>query len=129
MFVTDFSVGIAAFTPESAREDIDRAGLASGLWQLRALAGLCNAAQFDAASMKLPLAERQIYGDATDQAILRLSERLGPVSELYQLWAKTYELAFSSKNKFMIRTFRLAELNGRNVLSATEATQFQPDDM
>lgn len=87
-------------------------GKASGTHQLRAMAGLCNAAEFDAATMELPIYERTVYGDATDQAILKFSEHLGPVSELRQLWKKTYELAFNSKNKFMIRTFSLATTKG-----------------
>ena len=79
---------------------------ASGVHQLRALSGLCNAAEFDAAASKLPLHDRPIFGDATDQAILRLSETLGSVSALRQMARRVYELAFNSKNKFMIRVFK-----------------------
>jgi sodium/potassium-transporting ATPase subunit alpha len=129
MFVTDCSIFTAEFTPQSAIDDMASKGKASGVHQLRAIAGLCNAAQFDAASMKVPLHERPIYGDATDQAILRFSEALGPVSDLRQLWKKTYELAFNSKNKFMIRTFSLAEPDGLGLaLSTAEESQFGPDD-
>jgi sodium/potassium-transporting ATPase subunit alpha len=123
MFVTDCLVGTATFTPESAKGQ-------AGTLQLRAVAGLCNAAEFDAASAKLPLHERIIFGDATDQAILRLSESLGPVSDLRHLWKKTYELAFSSKNKFMIRTFSLAEPEGLDLaLSPAETQEFKQADV
>ncbi|KAI4637641.1 hypothetical protein J4E83_000458 [Alternaria metachromatica] len=71
--------------------------------QVRMLGGLCNSGEFDAATMHLPIAERKINGDATDQAILRLSESLGSVAELRRDWKKVFEIAFNSKNKFMVR--------------------------
>jgi len=37
---------------------------------------------------------------------------LGPVRDLHLLWRKTFELAFNSKNKYMIRTLALADKNG-----------------
>lgn len=130
MFVTDCSITDTTFSPETARDDMVSKGKASGVHQLRAMAGLCNAAEFDAASMKLPLHERQIYGDATDQAILRFSESLGPVSELNQLWKKNFQLAFNSKNKFMIRTFSIVEAQGLELaLSAAEESQWKSNDM
>lgn len=97
--------------------------------QLRAVAGLCNSGEFDAATSNLPLHERKINGDATDQAVLRFSESLGPVLELRQMWKKTFELAFNSKNKYMIRTFELAEKEGLDfALPSTEAASFRPED-
>src|SRR5271163_4422952 len=119
MFVTECSIFTTNFTPQSARDDMVAKSKASGVHQLRALAGLCNAAEFDAASTDVPLHERPIFGDATDQAILRFSESLGSVSDLRRLWKKTYELAFNSKNKFMIRTFSLAEPQGLEVALST----------
>ncbi|OXV12000.1 hypothetical protein Egran_00239 [Elaphomyces granulatus] len=130
MFVTDCLVDTATFTPESARHETVIEGKAAGTRQLRAVTGLCNAAEFDATSAKLPLHERIIYGDATDQAILRLSETLGSVVDLRHMWKKTYELAFNSKNKFMIRTFSLAEPEGLDfALSPAEAKEFKQADV
>jgi sodium/potassium-transporting ATPase subunit alpha len=129
MFVTDCTIHTAMFTPESARDEMVVKGKASGVHQMRATSGLCNAAEFDATSIHLPLHERPIYGDATDQAVLRFSEGLGPVSDLRRMWKKTYELAFNSKNKFMVRTFTLAESNGLDLaLSAAEAVHFGQED-
>jgi sodium/potassium-transporting ATPase subunit alpha len=71
--------------------------------QVRILGGLCNSGEFDAADMHLPIAERKINGDATDQAVLRLSETLGSVAELRRDYKKVFEIAFNSKNKFMVR--------------------------
>jgi sodium/potassium-transporting ATPase subunit alpha len=99
MYVTECSVGTANMTPESARDIMVLHGKgsqgSSALEQLRLIAGLCNSGEFDAATHNRPLSERKINGDATDQAILRFSESLGPVSDLRQLWRKNFELAFN----------------------------------
>ncbi|KAI9844639.1 MAG: hypothetical protein M1838_002094 [Thelocarpon superellum] len=132
MYVTDCTVGAQESTPQAARDTIvanqQNAGVRShAVNQLRTIAGLCNAGEFDAASRDVPLHERTVHGDATDQAILRFSEGLGPVAELRRLWTKTFELAFNSKNKFMVRTFALAAPAGRDLaLSSSEATAIEP---
>jgi sodium/potassium-transporting ATPase subunit alpha len=77
--------------------------------QIRIIGGLCNSGEFDAATMHMPISERTINGDATDQAILRLSESFGPVAELRNQWKKTFEIAFNSKNKFMVRIMTAAD--------------------
>jgi sodium/potassium-transporting ATPase subunit alpha len=129
MFVTCCSLSTTSLSPESARDDMVVKGRSSGIHQLRAMAGLCNASEFDAATLNLPLHERVIHGDATDQAIFRLSEGLGPTAELRQMWKRTYELAFNSKNKFMIRTFVPVEPTGLNfTMSPAEAAQFNSED-
>jgi sodium/potassium-transporting ATPase subunit alpha len=114
MAVTECTIGTHTITVDvaeyelEASESPDMAGIVTtAVSQLRALAALCNAADFDAATNHLPVEERRIYGDATDQAILRFSERLGSVHHMRQCWQKTSELAFNSKNKFMMRTFSL----------------------
>lgn len=81
-------------TPEEARDWMVKSGEGSGshaISQLRSCAGLCNAGEFDAATSHLPLALRKLAGDATDQAVLRLSESFGPVHELQLLWKKTFK--------------------------------------
>jgi sodium/potassium-transporting ATPase subunit alpha len=114
MVVTDIYAAGEEYTPEAARdmtavlrsknnvatlskkrEDI--------IDQVRVLGGLCNSGEFDAATMHLPVSERRINGDATDQAVLRLSESLGSVAELRRDYKKVFEIAFNSKNKFMVR--------------------------
>ncbi len=125
MFVTHCSVGTTIMTPESAQESMTQT-TDSGTSQLRALTGLCNAAEFDSETLTKPLNERRIFGDATDQAALRFSESLGPVSELRQAWKMAAELAFDSKNKFMARVFTLGEVRGLNMcLSPGEGAGFQ----
>jgi sodium/potassium-transporting ATPase subunit alpha len=134
MYVTECCVGTTKMTPETARDEMlknqnENNIISNAVHQLRAVAGLCNSGEFDAASSQLPLHERKINGDATDQAILRFSESLGPVSDLQRLWKKDFELAFNSKNKFMIRILSLVELNGlKFTLSPVEASQFDTED-
>ena len=129
MFVTDCALATQTFTPELARDDVIEKKNLSGIPQLRAMAGLCNAAEFDAAAMHLPLHERPIHGDATDQAVLRFSESLGPVPALRQMFKKTFDLAFNSKNKFMLRTFSPLTNEGLEMaISNAERADFLPDD-
>ncbi|KAM5361230.1 hypothetical protein ACJZ2D_013246 [Fusarium nematophilum] len=98
--------------------------------QLRAVAGLCNAGSFDAATMRLPLHERVIHGDATDQAILRFSESLGEVADLRRCWKVKYELAFNSKNKYMIKAFCLTHPDGLSLaLPSDIGSIFGPADV
>src|SRR5450432_3190134 len=133
MYVTECAISTNNMTPEAARDELiqrrrDSPGK-NAVEQLRLIAGLCNSGEFDAATMKLPLHERKINGDATDQAILRFSESLGPVTELRQMWKKSFELAFNSKNKYMIRTLELVQPEGLDLaLSTAEAASFHPKD-
>jgi sodium/potassium-transporting ATPase subunit alpha len=133
MFVTDCSIGTEMVEPVQARDDMlrlqERADISTAASQLRALAGLCNAGEFDAVTNHLPLHDRNIIGDATDQAVLRFSESFGPVNELRQMWKKTFEIAFNSKNKYMIRTCKLVQQEGlKTALSIAEAESFKPND-
>ncbi|KAH6646966.1 Na,H/K antiporter P-type ATPase [Truncatella angustata] len=136
MTVTECTIGTHTITaedaelelgPKAAKTGTDPAP--TGISQIRALSALCNAAEFDAATNNLPVEQRRIYGDATDQAILRFSEKLGSVSHMRQSWQKTYELAFNSKNKFMIRTFFLFKDDClAETLPQAEASAFKQGD-
>ena len=133
MFVTECAAGIKSMAPPTTFENgtNERPGVSqNAIDQMRAISGLCNAGEFDASTMNEALAARKINGDATDQAALRFSEGLGPVADLRLLWKKSFELAFNSKNKFMIRTFSLAESKGLELcLPAQEASVFSAEDM
>jgi sodium/potassium-transporting ATPase subunit alpha len=101
MHVTDFCISSKTYKlPIKAEEGFDANSTAGRM--LHVIAGICNAGQFDASTMTLPIPDRKINGDATDQAILRMAEMFGPVSDLYQRWKKVHELPFNSKNKFML---------------------------
>ncbi len=135
MSVTECSIGTKKMTPESARKEMikichDHNISTNAVDQLKAIAGLCNSGEFDAASGNLPLQKRKINGDATDKAILRFSEGIGSVSELKGFWNKTFELAFDSKNKFMIRTFSLVDTESlKYILPLSEECHYSSDDL
>ncbi|EWC46262.1 hypothetical protein DRE_04433 [Drechslerella stenobrocha 248] len=140
MFVTECSVGsdkipvdqaVAEIIREEKRNSSDYPTITgTALGQLRTVAGLCNAGDFDAASAHLPIHQRKIHGDATDQAVLRFSETLGSVHNLRKAWKKEYELAFNSTNKYMIRLMSVVDKTIiPTSLPTGEASKFGDDDM
>ena len=72
--------------------------------ELAIMGGICNAGGFDAATTSMSLVERKMYGDATDQAILRFAESIVPVAEARKQFKTIFKVAFNSKDKFMIQT-------------------------
>lgn len=136
MVVTDYFVGGQVMSADGACDTLvaDRntaQELASNaIEQLRTVAGLCNAGEFDAATNHLPVALRKVHGDATDQAILHFAEGLGPITELKRCWTTKFNLAFNSKNKFMIRVFGMTHPDGLSLaLPIGIAAVFEPGDM
>ncbi|KAF3760352.1 calcium ATPase [Cryphonectria parasitica EP155] len=136
MQVKECCLGLEKMTADAARDMLvaerNTAGRFAGnaIDQLRTIAGLCNSAEFDSQTRRLPLAERRIHGDATDSAILRFAESLGPVSELKRCWQTKFELAFNSKNKFMIRVLGLTHPDGlEDAVPMDTASMFEPGDM
>ena len=136
MTVTDCLIGIRQTTAEATRDLIaHQVGSTSGgfrgpMDQLRTIAGLCNSGEFDPSQGNVPLKDRKIIGDSTDQSILRFAESLGPVSELRNFWKKHFEIAFNSKNKFMLKVFSQAERTGLSLaLSANEICDWNDSDM
>lgn len=135
MVVTEAAVAGMIMTAEEAhdtllasREASELAG--NALEQLRTVAGLCNAGEFDAATQHLELKERRVRGDATDQAILRFAESLGSVAESRRFWHMRFDLAFNSKNKFMIRVFGNANRAGlADAIPTDTCAIFEPGDL
>ncbi|RDB19722.1 Sodium/potassium-transporting ATPase subunit alpha [Hypsizygus marmoreus] len=66
---------------------------------------LCNGAAFDAATAHLPIADREINGDATDGAILRFVESVGPASHIRDTNTQVFQIPFNSKNKWMLTMY------------------------
>lgn len=130
MTASDCCIGTKKMLPAEAIAQIakleDSAGGSNNvIKQLRAVAAICNAGEFDVTTMNRPLPDRIILGDATDQAVLRVSESLGPVHETRGLWRKRFDLSFNSKNKFMIRVNSLVDPRGlEDALPALEASSF-----
>ncbi|KAF4554176.1 E1-E2 ATPase-like protein 6 [Elsinoe fawcettii] len=103
MTVTDYMVG------QQTQDALRAPGLLSeskGLQQLAVISGMCNAGEFDASTIKLPVAERKVNGDATDSAILRFAEGMNPVENLRKFYRIIFRIAFNSKNKYMIHVIQ-----------------------
>ncbi|KAH7305561.1 Na,H/K antiporter P-type ATPase [Stachybotrys elegans] len=127
MTMTDCSIGGENRTVDEAKAAISSN---ANIMQLGALAGMCNGAELDAASADVPVAQRKVFGDATDSAILRFVEGLsdGNVAYFRACWQRVYELAFNSKNKFMIRCFKIARPEAlAKTLTGEEAKHFSEE--
>ncbi|KAF2091308.1 calcium ATPase [Saccharata proteae CBS 121410] len=134
MRVTDCLVGHDAMNATEAAGKIVLSRTALDVWpvskgckQMALLGSICNAGEFDVTTSDLPLSERKINGDATDQAVLRFSEGLGSVSEARQTWKNVFRVAFNSKNKFMIQVAQKEVYEPTNDAMATE-DGITPDD-
>ncbi|OAX78430.1 hypothetical protein ACJ72_07263, partial [Emergomyces africanus] len=108
MFVTDCYTGGEEYTEGASRRSILQgeetdASAGNSINRLRIVGGLCNAAEFDTSTLSYPLSQMKMYGDPTDQAILRFSETLGSVNKLRSDTKNLFEIAFNSRNKFMVR--------------------------
>ncbi|KAK9358867.1 hypothetical protein V1504DRAFT_477581 [Lipomyces starkeyi] len=134
MWVTECAIGCLEMTP---RQAIDRQVTAksklqsnTAVDQLQSVASLCNVGEFDVTTSSLPLEQRKINGDATDQAVLRFAETLGSVAEARAMWIKQFELPFNSKNKFMMSVFSLGKSMGQDTtLTASESDAFAGDKL
>jgi sodium/potassium-transporting ATPase subunit alpha len=130
MAVTDYAVHVTKSVLDSTGEHTAAKLNDTVLRQIQALTGLCNAGEFDTESANAPLSERRIFGDATDQAILRYSESLGSVAELRKSWQTIFTLGFDSKNKFMIKVIKAATPGAPAItLSPAEAEKFDSNDV
>ncbi|KAJ5376195.1 hypothetical protein N7509_013081 [Penicillium cosmopolitanum] len=130
MAVTDYAVHVTKSILDSTGEHTASKLNDLVLRQVQAVTGLCNAGEFDTESANSPLSERRIFGDATDQAILRFSESLGSVAELRRSWQTLFTLGFDSKNKFMIKVIKAASPEAPSLfLSPDEAGKFGPSDV
>jgi sodium/potassium-transporting ATPase subunit alpha len=111
MIATDCLVGFHSIPVDIAKHEVGSEDSndsppntnAKALTYLQVAAAVCNSGEFEPTTKHLPLAERKIIGDATDQAILRLSEKLGSTSKARDSWTTRFDLAFYSKNKFALR--------------------------
>lgn len=126
MTVTDMLIGFSQWKTDEARREFDNEKpIRASIQQLRILAAVNNAGEFDPTTMQLPLAQRKIIADATDAAVLRFSETMAPVADARNLWRKRFDLPFNSKNKFAIRVCSVDDATAvRTTLSDSEASGF-----
>ena len=133
--MTVTTVGVYGFesSPLDARDHISTGGpLSSTFSQLQWVGAVCNAATFDSETKHLPASERKIHGDATDSAVLRMAEEMSSVQSANSAWEVKHQLAFNSKNKFMLKLvgFNSGSSSTKaleSALSSAEAAAFQPE--
>ena len=115
MFVQDASILDTEFTTSEAQAAILKEADTTGkaLEQVHLIGALCNASQFDASTLNLPVSQRRINGDATDSAILRFAAELGDTAPLTAAWVMKFELPFNSKNKYMVPPFTVLMSDSR----------------
>ena len=126
MVVTDVLIGYTQATIDQTRRDYDNEkDNKDAIEQLRIVAAINNAGEFDPTTAQLPLSDRKIIADATDAAVLRFSETMAPVTQARSLWRKRFDLAFNSKNKFAMRVHSVNHVKAvRATLSDAEANNF-----
>lgn len=69
------------------------------------IATVSNRAIFDEAqpgNMERPIDERQILGDASESALVRMCEKLEPVENTRAAYPKIFEIPFNSANKWQV---------------------------
>ena len=93
----------------------------AALKQLAEIGGICNAGEFDAATLHLPADQRKVMGDATDSAILRFAEQIVAINNTREKWRRIYKVAFNSKSKFMIQVIDAADTSDQGPGEGTTA--------
>ncbi|TPX19098.1 uncharacterized protein E0L32_011171 [Thyridium curvatum] len=88
--------------PDEARRVLNGTGAGPNYRKLHQAAALCNDATFDPTTIHLPIADRQVQGNATDAAILRLAAECGDHSAVVASMPRAFEIPFNSKNKWML---------------------------
>lgn len=107
MFVTNTGFADAQMTVDDAiKIPLDDN---KGLSLLHQAAVLCNDAEFEPETINLPVAERGMIGNATDCAILRFAESLGPSTRYSSTMENVFNIPFNSRNKWMMSLYRNIE--------------------
>jgi len=91
--------------PNSLPQPDDNAQILA-LRQLQLAALLCNNAKFEQETIHLPIAERNVMGDATDSALLRFSVQVSETDLLAACFERTHEIPFNSRNKWMMAVYQ-----------------------
>ncbi|PNY23564.1 Sodium/potassium-transporting ATPase subunit alpha-2 [Tolypocladium capitatum] len=73
---------------------------------------LCNDATFDPATGHLPVADRQVQGNATDAAVLRFASMTQRSEKEAATLPRVFQVPFNSKNKWMLTMHRESLTDG-----------------
>lgn len=76
-------------------------GNSTPLNELHRASVLCNDASFDVLSMDRPVMDREVQGNAADDAVLKFAEasQEGLARKIYDAHPRTFQIPFNSKNK------------------------------
>ncbi|KAF9580508.1 hypothetical protein BGW38_002829 [Lunasporangiospora selenospora] len=118
MFVTTMAFLDQESTPEDAQRKMEMETTPKALpqssespqilalRQLQISTLLCNNSKFDPETIHLPIAERNVLGDATDSALLRFSAFVSDLSTISPCFERTNEIPFNSRNKWMMAVYQ-----------------------
>uniref|UniRef100_A0A8C3KE50 ATPase H+/K+ transporting subunit alpha n=1 Tax=Calidris pygmaea TaxID=425635 RepID=A0A8C3KE50_9CHAR len=97
----DNQIHTADTTEDQSGQSFDQS---SETWtMLSRVVTLCNRAQFKPGQDDVPVAKRDVIGDASETALLKFAEvTVGPVTEARGRFPKVAELPFNSTNKFQV---------------------------
>ena len=100
-------VNSASFIDEAValpdfQNNLDSESTEACIMKLYQAALLCNDATFDAASMHMPVADRQVQGNATDAAVLRFASTTKRSEREAAALPRVFQIPFNSKNKWML---------------------------
>ncbi|KAF9939853.1 hypothetical protein BGZ75_003130 [Mortierella antarctica] len=86
-----------------------------GIPEVLSIAALCSRAKFDRTDV--PIAERQVLGDATESGLTRFaSANIANFDDLSDLYPKVFEVPFNSENKWAMTIHRKEHATGNHTL-------------
>ncbi|EGX95017.1 Na/K ATPase alpha 1 subunit, putative [Cordyceps militaris CM01] len=88
--VTEIQSNVDSETPDACNRRLMQAAL------------LCNDAAFDPSTMGLPVAARQVQGNATDAAVLKFAAATRQSEAEADRLPRVFQIPFNSKNKYMV---------------------------
>lgn len=102
MVVTSTSFLDKQYSVEETMQAVNKPQALENFTELHKAMILCNDSVFDAATKDLPMAQREIHGNATDVAVFRFAETARSGAELRDNSPRLFQIAFNSKNKWML---------------------------
>ncbi|KAF9427804.1 hypothetical protein BGZ76_002184, partial [Entomortierella beljakovae] len=86
-----------------------------GIPEVLTIASLCSRAKFDRTDV--PIAERQVLGDATESGLTRFAfANIANFDELNDLYPKVFEVPFNSENKWAMTIHQKEHATGKHTL-------------
>uniref|UniRef100_A0A8B9NZ97 Sodium/potassium-transporting ATPase subunit alpha n=1 Tax=Apteryx owenii TaxID=8824 RepID=A0A8B9NZ97_APTOW len=104
----DNQIHTADTTEDQSGQSFDQS---SETWRaLSRIVTLCNRAVFKPGQDNVPVAKREVIGDASETALLKFAEAtVGNVAEQRSRYPKVFEVPFTSANKFQVSVHEAGE--------------------